>query len=750
LKKFFGSYFSFAADELNLKRYNTFNSNMPITQIKDSLIFLTSFVSVVIIPLYIYKLNNRFFYIDDKVSEYIPKLLDIASILKEGEFPFLSTNFMNGSVYAAEYAEGIFNPIILLSSLLLDSFDNLAFGACILTTLFLLIGFYGFYLLAVEIGIRKSWASIFALSATFNCFYIYWCASSWFNPVNSTAFLPYALYSAIALKRKVSFRSTFFFITSCYLVASAGWPLTLIILFLFLALQLIDILFVKKDVQMFICNMGIYCATGLICTLPLLPLFLSNDMFTRNSALGINNANFCVGSLKGLLMFSFPAFQDIMHTWGGYSKLQFSNYYTGWFALPLIAYLNYSSTKIRENQVWILVVLTIICGVAVMGPELIGPIRFPIRFIHYYHIFGILLLLILFERSGLVFTKNRTGIFLFIFLFQIIFALQVNPENVKIILIYSFILLSLSFLLLLLFAEGREYIGDVLALTVTIGIFFAIYGLNHHGRGTDWNTPEKRSNYSSLSSSNGYILFNGGYLSSKDQHKEYRPATMGLIWNDKIVNGYSPLGNRFFREKIAIEDHGNIQTKWMKKRGKEFFEIDEGTGMELVELMKVNKIISFKGSLGTDLKQAASDKWVMKEKAYTFVFEHNPYTLPGRLSWIDPNIEVKTDISFQHAREEYVLENSGPKSGRVVFARLWWPGYRAFWGEKELEVQRYSGFLLSVLIPANSKDVLKLLFVPPGFVLSITFAVAGTVIALLFVLYARKQHTRGIFFNATV
>ncbi len=568
------------------------------TKFKNNILLFFSLATIILVPTYLYKLNNRFFYIDDKVADYIPKLLDIARILKEGEFPLLSTNFMNGSIYAAEYAEGVFNPVVLLSALFFDSFNNLALGSCVLTICFLLIAFYGFYLLAIEIGIRKSWANIFGISVTLNCFFIYWYTSAWFNPVNGTSFLPYAIWSALVLKRNITTKTITFFTLSCYMVASAGWPPTLLILFGFLLLLLIDILVIQKDRIKFTLNLSIYSATALMCTIPVFPLFLSGEMFTRASNTA-NGSNFLVGSIQGLLMFAFPAFKDIMHIWGGYIKLPFNNYYTAWYALPLLTVLDFKAVKIWKKHTWILLLLTVVCGLAVLGPERIGSIRFPIRMLHYYHIFGLLLILSLAESYSLILTKKRILILLTLFGIQALFAFQINPENIKMILLYSSALLSLTFVTfhLLNKEDGMDIVAP-LVLLGSIAVFVSIYRLDYHGRGADWNVPIIRSDYASLSTGAGYVLYNGGYLSSQEQHHEYRPSTVGLIWNDRTINGYSPLGNQFIREKFYIDDHGNISTCRMKRKGQEFFEIDPGTGLELLELMKVNRVISFKGQLG--------------------------------------------------------------------------------------------------------------------------------------------------------
>jgi hypothetical protein len=682
-------------------------------------------------PLYIYIQNNRFFYIDDKVADYLPKLLDIARILKSGEFPFISTSFMNGSVYVAEFQEGIFNPFILLSSLLLDQFDNLALGASVLTSYYLIIGYLGYYLLARAYGLRTIWANTYALAIVLNCFFIYWYTSAWFNPVQGTVFLPYALWAAQKNSRHLTIRNSLLFVVACFLTVSAGWPATVIIMFLFLLLILLDLLFIKKDIVVFGRILVVFIATGLVCTLPILPLILSNEMFTRMSAIN-NNSNFLAGSLKGILMFSFPWFKDFIRSWVGYSKLAFNTYYAGWFTLSLLVCLNYRQINIRTHGLWVLMFMTIFCGMLILGPEHLGPLRFPIRMVHYYHIFLLLSVLVVAQNYSLIVTRKRIILLLVLLGIQGILSLQVSPEQYKYILLSLVVLLVFNSIFLFVLRKNGGF--ERSAFGVLVGsslIFIGIYSVDTIGRGVDWNVPSFRNDFSSLNKDNGYILYNGVYLPSQKHHKEFRPATTGLIWKDRMINGYSPLGNKLLRSRIKITDHGLVSTRAMKNKGKELFMVDKGTGLELLELMKVSRIISFKGEWAQQIEEAASDKWSKQEKQHTYIFDHTSYIYPGHISWMDDSLTVTSVLELKERGEKYRVTNSKNDPSDIVFARIWWPGYNAIFDGKVLEVKKHAGFLITVSIPAASSGVLKLQFTPPGFQLWLYLAVIGILLIIV-------------------
>lgn len=694
---------------------------------------IVAVLSVIGIPLYLYLQNRYFFFIDDKVDEYIPKLLDIARIIKSGDFPFLTTGFMNGSVYAAEFQEGIFNPIILASSLFLDSFDNLALGACWLAIFYSMISFAGFLQLAKKFGVTLCWSVVYALSMVFNCFVVYWYMTAWFNPIQGMAFLPYTLNFALAMGRKITLGRTVMFAVSAFLTVSAGWPMTILIMCLFLVFTLIDCLFFKKNTCCFCKMIGIYFGTALLCSVPVLPLVMSSEMFTRMSGLW-NKANFLVGSLRGLLMFSFPYFRDFMHTWDGYAKLPFSNYYAAWYLLPLLVFMKYERISLKKSYLWLLATMTVFSGFATLGPEQLGSIRFPIRMLQYYHMFGTLFILLLVQKSGLICTKLRLWLLFVLIITQSALAWQTTPGKVDAIFGYAIIVTMLSALVYrILTCKGKVTYSAPFVLVGTLVLLLMLYRGNHYGRGYSRNIPVDRSSCTSLAEYGDYILFNGVGIDRQKKFMEFRPTTTGLLCEERQINGYSPLGNKRLRSRIPIDDHGYIDTSRMPGKGKELFAIDRETGKELLELMRVEKIISLnRGREKHFFGRLGGSNWENSSGKYTSILSHKAYRYPGSISWYSENISAKEIGSSRTNSEVYRVRNEGSAEERIVFSRMWWPGYRATLSGTLIPVEPYADFLLSVVVPAQKKGILKVYFRPPGFYLSLVLAgIGGLLIALV-------------------
>ena len=148
--------------------------------------------------------------------------------------------------------------------------------------------------------------------------------------------------------------------------------------------------------------------------------------------------------------------------------------------------------------------------------------------------------------------------------------------------------------------------------------------------------------------------------------------------------------------------------------------------------MKVDKIVSWKGELEDYIRKNISKKWVAREKRITVEFNNISSNYPGLISWLDSGLEILKVIKIKHRVEEYYIKNNENTEKRIVFARLWWPGYRAKFDGKEITLERYSEFLISVIIPPGGEGILSLDFYPPGFSLAMILSVIG----LLFIVLA--------------
>src|SRR3712207_628098 len=210
------------------------------------------------------------------------------------------------------------------------------------------------------------------------------------------------------------------------------------------------------------------------------------------------------------------------------------------------------------------------------------------------------------------------------------------------------------------------------------------------GRGGDWGFPHDLTTVEALGQRD-YTLWFGSYppLEAPDElpspaddvadyYAEYHPSSMGLLLGERQVNGYSPLGHRYLREHLPIDDQGNFGDT-----GAELFAaVDPTTGLTWLELLRVDQVITQLGPRDVLLQAELDNSWRrVAEGHHTATYRRAPYELPGLVSYAAPGVEVgpQETCRLQNSRECVTVTGNGPGPGpgRIVFARLWFPGYSA-------------------------------------------------------------------------
>jgi hypothetical protein len=272
----------------------------------------------------------------------------------------------------------------------------------------------------------------------------------------------------------------------------------------------------------------------------------------------------------------------------------------------------------------------------------------------------------------------------------------------------------------------------------TVVVMAVVAYVHPMARGVDWGFPHDLATVQPLTGQD-YTLWFGNYApldhpgelpspapGAADFYAEYHPSSTGLLVGERQVNGYSPLAHRFLREHLPIDDQGNFGDT-----GAELFTAeDPATGLTWLELLRVDQIITQLGPRDASLQELLDDSWQrVAEGRHTATYRRTPYDLPGLLSYAAPGVDVAPQEAcrLQHSRECVDVSVSGAEPARLVFARLWFPGYTATLDGQPLDVVRHDGTLVAVDLPAGRSGELVVSYRSPGFVPLAALAVAVVV-----------------------
>jgi hypothetical protein len=210
---------------------------------------------------------------------------------------------------------------------------------------------------------------------------------------------------------------------------------------------------------------------------------------------------------------------------------------------------------------------------------------------------------------------------------------------------------------------------------------------------------------------------------------ELTPGNTPLYHNVEAINGYSALDARGLRETFCM-DYIGASCPDVAKR---LFSIDKDTGLSLLDITRVDRVIAQRGLHAERFASEAGNAWVLaKSGAYGDVFVRREALpeRPGNVSVLPAGVQMRL-IERRPNRESYHVQE-GYGGGRIIWARAWYPGYRASLSGRRLEVEPVLGLLPSIALPPGAGGELVLEYIPEGLELGLVIAsvALGLAIAL--------------------
>lgn len=687
--------------------------------------------------------NVRHFYTDDTESQYTGLWVALGRALRNGQFPVLwPDRWMSGNNTIDD--AGLFNPPQLLIDLIAPSVDNLALYATIVKLIFSIIAALGVYRICLAYGGRPAWSAAAGIAFPLSGFFLFFDEASWMTALTGTAWLVHAWAASVRYTRGKAgpvpvFGYLYLTISTQYIFPAVEAALML------LAVAVGEIVYRRAWKPVLRLALAAACA-GLAGLLTFLPSMLAAKVTWRGVSSIINDQFLTVPwseSLNASLPSTLPAFTS----WWGYIQ-PMPVTYVAWFLIPALAFIDWGRAREAWQELSAVALFTLIMLMWTAGPGTIGPLRWPVRVLPMLAIGLLVLVGVLLGRYGTVRNWRHRGIAAGVLILALwVRSFSADPHNVFRHITAALVIAAVGAGVVWL---GRRR-GTAAAVALAIVAMFPIayYQVNAaQPTPMPWNLPANRAEArAAFPDFTGTTLQLGerGLLQPTDKSLDgaYGSLVFGNYAEDmelNYVNGYTPTGHYYFGEMLCMRWDSSVCPDAYRR----VFAPERSTGRPLVDLMLIDRVVLQNALLPDARKQPAPDGWKWVDypghERYIAVLER----IDGPVSTVNGRVADARNVTATSVSETNTTSRvrvSSDTGGRVVFARLGWPGYRVTLDGKPISFTTVAKSFVAVDIPAGTRDAdLELTWRPPGWKIGLAALAAGVIgTGLLHWLYIRAR-----------
>ncbi|MEW6729712.1 MAG: hypothetical protein AB1489_00110 [Acidobacteriota bacterium] len=736
-----------------------------------------------------------FFWCDDYQAEHLPALWDIARGWQEGELPLLSPYSWFGGALAAEYQYGVLSLSTSLIFFLVWKLQlSLPTTAALFSIIHLSITAAGAFRLARQRALSTDLSMMVGLVAALNGWLILWGAAAWTPGLTSFAWLPWAWWGLEGSLQEgnsaVRCILAGFFI---YLILTAGWPFTLLMIGLITVWLALRQWRVNHSIKR-LSRLAVAWLIALGLAAPALLMLIEYSKSTLRLKTDLALQNILLVPKIGLLGLILPAITLPRFTFIGWQLHTMTELACGLApAVLLITSLLLLGRKYINKLRWEVGLFAIVLLLSI-SPSL-WVFRWSFRWLPLFHL---LLALLAAEGLALIRADNSTkqsiwsikrlqtncGIWsllllLIALLVTCLFYPDANRQGLS--LGIYLLLISAGWALVEQIAAPRSLISIWMPLIVTLLSFFATY--QHFPRDLlllHWKFPEALRKTAPLDATIRYMSLYECDLLLKSSQSDFgtilRPSNTPYFGGVEFINGYTPMFPLGFKYIFQFGGHGCLSSGYAR------LVLQKETDPEgLLALMGVDGLV-ISNSLKAEAASLTERGWRMvtatdegmvfhreglRNPRVRVILSATPFSgeiQKEALNWLgnrrgpvapvlltqssttsEPlqfapiKIRPVKETRLRAIAEVEPLSSSG--ESLVLFSRPWYPGYRATLNGKEVPVEIVNFIMPAVRLPAGAQGELILEYRPNSFVIGSGIALATillTVLGLGWMLWQRR------------
>lgn len=682
--------------------------------------------------------DTGFYYWDDSAAVAVPWYRIIAEDVVAGRLPLLQLELWRGGNLAAEAATGFWNPLVLGAAVATLPLTNMAQVITVMKTVFLLVMASGIYLLSRRYGAGRWPAAVIGAALPLAGYTLFVDGTAWVNGLLISAFTPWVWWAA---RRAVhDGGSMVWVVVAGYLCGSVGNPYGMLTAAVALGAVLVEAALcgrARRIVPLVLSGVAVVLTNVIVY----LPFVLTSSVTYRSgsSQTQVANDEFLSPGLTDLLAASSPSHQPVMQMWSGLAHWTVPVTYIAWFLLPMLPWLRFDRLRDRSlTGIWIFGGVFLLL---VLGPSQVWMFRWPLRLVSMFALaLGVLWAVLATDGIQRTNPVRRGVLSAAIVGFGLYVAWATLPEQLGRHAVAGAVVLVLTGVLVAAGITGFR--GGVVAAAGTLGVlalqltwFPGNLSVADYGFPTQQAVLKERfdDRYQDVTVQVASIdLVPPGGLRPDGAYADLLFGSQYSLAGVESVNAYSGIGFSLQDGSLCIAYQGSTcANAWAR-----LWERPEGKDVVLADLLRARTVVVQNALVETRLGPAPPGWARAESNSQVTVWERrDPLLWPdGRLSGINGDVEVLSDVSLSDTREDLTLDrrDGSPGAAVLTFARLAWPGYRASLDGVVLATAIGPAGLLEVRIPAGvTGSRLDVRFTPPGFEIGAAAMAAGVLLTAL-------------------
>jgi hypothetical protein len=684
-----------------------------------------------------------FYYVGDQHEMFLPLWHHFGEQLRSGHWPTMEPDGWMGGNHAAEALTGIWNPINLAIFVGISFFNNLSLAAFTFMVGILGLLALGTFILAREYGAHRVPSAVVSVALPVSGFTLWYDASGW--PDGLTAFTWVTYFWWATRRHSRGLLSPFVPFIFGYLAMTTGYPYAALGLVIVLIAIAVELTLQREYVRMVHLTVLGLCV-GAVALLVFLPLLSTSGVTFRQQWAGVANNTFMVPSIEDLAASSSPTYLPPILNWGGQLQVIPSTYFA-WFIIPLLPWIRWNSLKGQPRHLISLFVAGVVFLGLTLGPSNIWLFRWPLRMVEYLYLSASVLFAIALS-AGLATDRvqQRATATAAIVLASTYLAWAVQPQLDSLIQLAGLALVAVLFTACLTayLRSGLRALGIVLfagtGLVVTLQT--SVFPLTPSGQVPVYPLYDVARLKANTSNYHGTVLqlaSMSGVTTDERQPGEIMfgnlPRAAGLV----TVGSYTGLGFAKFADTLCMDYRGATCAEAFARLWQP---ADHGTDVALIDVMRVSTLVLQRSLLPDVVDRTPPPGWrVTSTNGVRTVWERDhPLLNDRRVSWSSPGVSILNDSSGP--QREVVRYRCTEQAGRLLFARLDWPGYVARLDNHPIEVMNGPAGLVAINVPPG-EHVLTLQFNTPGLRLGFIALAMATAVMILYTLVWRLRREAG-------